>query len=423
MEEPLIQKLLSGQEFFTEQDAGAVEILRLRVLERVRRENPTALRNPRAHEGYLRTVAHLEAETRVDLIESVVQDILGYGPLQRYIFPERDEDKDVTEIMVTEYNQVYVERRGVLEEAPVRFRNEEHLRTIAQKIVMTCGRRIDESCPEQDAHLPDGSRVHVVIPPLSPLGTTMTIRRFPEPLTMKDLLDGGTLTEEVASFLREAIGRKLNVVITGGMGSGKTTLLNALTSFISEAYGPTASLVCFEDALELQPQHRNVRRFLSRPPGLDGRGGIELADMVKKMLLRLRPDFIILGESRGREAYYVASAMFVGHPAMTTFHADSAVEAALYRFPTMLMMSDEGKSEGRAACLEKTAMALDVVVHCAKVREGSRFERRVVQVAEVLHQETPDGLKPAPKVVFVYRSGRIEQVAEPKVFSKKRREW
>lgn len=422
-EEALIQKLLSGQGIFSEQDVGAAEALRVRVLDRVRRENPLALKDPRRHEGYLRTVAHLESDARPELIESVVQDILGYGPLQRYICPNREEDRGVTEVMVTRHDLVYVERRGVLEESPVRFRDEDHLRSVIQKIVMSCGRRIDESCPEQDAQLPDGSRVNAVIPPLSPFGATMTIRRFPEPLTMRDLIDGGALTEEAAAFLREAVAREFNVVVTGGMGSGKTTVLNALTDFISEARGPAASLVVFEDALELQPRHRNTRRFLSRPPGLDGTGEISLSSMARKMLMRLRPDFIVLGECRGREAYDVVTAMCMGHPAMTTFHAIDAADAVLRRFPGMIMMSDEGKVEGRSAALERVAVAVDVVVHCAKVKFGEKSGRRVVQVAEVLFRETPDGLVPDPRTLFAFKDEKLEQVSDPRVFSKKKRWW
>jgi len=419
-EEALIQKLLSGREPFSDQDAGAAEALRVRVLDRARKENPLALKDPVRHEGYLRTVAHLESDAHPDLIESVVNDILGYGPLQEYIYPEREEGRGVTEVMVSRYDQVYVERHGRLEKTPARFRDEEHLRVTAQKIVMSCGRRIDESCPEQDAQLPDGSRVNVVIPPVSPLGTTLTVRRFPEPLTLRDLTDGGSLTGELCSFLRTAVREGLNVVVTGGMGSGKTTVLNALTSLVSEARGPTASLVVFEDVLELQPQHENVRRFLSRPPGLDGTGEISLASLVQKMLLRLRPDWIVLGECRGREAYYVVQAMCLGHPAMTTFHAVDAQDAVLRRFPGMIVMADEGKAEGRAAALERTAFAVDVVVHCAKVREGDRFSRRVVQVAEVLSRETPDGPGPYPRTVFAFRGGKLGQVAEPEVFAKKK---
>jgi pilus assembly protein CpaF len=181
--------------------------------------------------------------------------------------------------------------------------------------------------------------------------------------------------------------------------------------------------VVFEDVLELQPQHRNVRRFLSRPPGLDGTGAISLSDMVRKMLLRLRPDWIVLGECRGDEAYYVARAMCIGHPAMTTFHADGARDAALFQFPMMLLMSREGQAEGRPSALERAAKALDVVVHCAKVREGDRFFRRVVQVAEVLREETPDGFRPAPRLIFAYKDGKLMQVADPKVFSKKGWWW
>ncbi|RJX20378.1 MAG: CpaF family protein [Ammonifex sp.] len=418
-EEALIQTLLSGHAF-VEHDAGAAEALRVRVLDRVRRESPLALKDPRRHEGYLRTVAHLESDARPDLIESVVQDILGYGPLQRFIYPDREEDRGITEVMVTGYNLVYVERHGVMEESTVRFRDEDHLCSVIQKIIMSCGRRIDESCPEQDAQLPDGSRVNAAIPPIAAKGATMTVRRFPDPLAVADLVACGALTPEAAAFLRRTVAEGLNVVVTGGMGSGKTTVLNALTDFITEAHGPAASLVVFEDVLELQPRHKNTRHFLSRPPGLDGTGGISLSDLSRKMLMRLRPNFIVLGECRGREAYDVVTAMCMGHPAMTTFHAIDAADAVLRRFPGMIVMSDEGKAEGRLAALERVATAVDVVVHCAKVTAGGKSERRVVQVAEVLSKETSDGQVPDPRTLFQFRDGRLEQVASPKVFAKKK---
>lgn len=418
-EEVLIQKLLSGRGVFAE-DTAAAEALRIRVLDRVRKENPLALKDPGQSEGYLRTVAMLESDARPELIESVVQDILGYGPLQRFIHPEREEDQGVTEVMVTRHDLVYIEKNGVMKESAVRFRDEEHLRSVIQKIVMSCGRRIDESCPEQDAQLPDGSRVNAVIPPLSPFGATMTVRRFPEPLAMQNLIDSGTLTEEAAAFLREAVAKEFNVVVTGGMGSGKTTVLNALTDFITEVHGPAASLVVFEDVLELQPRHKNTRHFLSRPPGLDGTGEISLSNMARKMLMRLRPNFIVLGECRGREAYDVVTAMCMGHPAMTTFHAIDAADAVLRRFPGMIVMSDEGKTEGRLAALERVAAAMDVVVHCTKMKAGDRSERRVVQVAEVLFKETPDGQAPDPRTIFRFQDGKLKQVAEPKVFDKKK---
>jgi pilus assembly protein CpaF len=145
--------------------------------------------------------------------------------------------------------------------------------------------------------------------------------------------------------------------------------------------------------------------------------------MVRKMLLRLRPDWIVLGECRGDEAYYVARAMCIGHPAMTTFHADDARDAALFQFPMMLLMSKEGQAEGRPSALERAAKALDVVVHCAKVREGDRFSRRIVQVAEVLRKETPDGFRPMPRLVFAYEGGRLARVSDPEVFSKKKGWW
>ncbi|MGB9661698.1 MAG: CpaF family protein [Moorellaceae bacterium] len=414
----LAAKLLYSEQTCLTNDE--VEELRARVLARARRENPKALKDPRNHEGYLRGIAMMERGATPALVDSVVSDMLGYGPLQRYIFPTEERYRNVTEVMVPVYDKVYVEINGSLQKTETRFRDEEHLRAVAEKIVMSCGRRVNESEPVVDAKLPDGSRVNVIIPPIARGGTTMVIRRFPRPIALEDLINNDAITEELVAYLREVIARGLNVVVTGPMGSGKTTILNALLSLVTETWGTDASVIIFEDIAELQPQHENVRCFESRPPGLDGQGEVSIVSLAQTAMLRLRPDWIILGECRGAEAYYVLQAMCVGHPAMTTFHAIDAVDAVMGRLPAMVIMSREGQVEGRAAALDRIAGAVDVVLHATKVIKGNYRERRIVQVAEVMIRETPAGRVPDPRTIFRFDGKKLSQVADPRIFNKKK---
>lgn len=399
-----------------------VEELRARVLARVRRDNPEALKNPRLHEGYLRSVATLESGVALDVVDGIVQDILGYGPLQRYIYPESRELADVTEVMVTRYDRVYIEKDGRLVLTETRFRDEQHLLTTLRKIVMSSGRRLSETEAYVDAHLPDGSRVTAVIPPATRPGhTTMTLRRFPRFFSLTELVERETLTPELLDLLREAVKGGYSIVFSGPMGSGKTTLMNAAVSLIKEFWGRESSLVIFEDVPELQPDHENVRYLTGQPPGPDGRGGVSLADLARSVLVRLRPEWLILSECRGPETYYVVQGMCLGHPAMTSLHAESAVDAVCSRLPALLMTSPEGKAEGYRQALARVAVAVDLAVHMAKVRFGDRYERRVVQVAEVLRKGTPDGEIPEVRVLFKWdgQRKRLVQVAEPELFKKR----
>jgi pilus assembly protein CpaF len=417
LEKSLVAKLLGTGEASPSDEA---ETLRARILARVRRENPPALRDPLRYESYLHGVAVLEAGAAQLLVEDIVNDILGYGPIQPYIYPVGDRYRDVTEVMISRYDRVYVEMDGRLVRTGTVFRSEEHLHTVARKIVMSAGKRIDESEPIVDARLPDGSRVNVMIPPVSVDGATVVVRRFPRMMSLEELVERGALTEEAVSFLREAVAAGLNLVVTGPMGSGKTTVLNALVSIFSDEWGPEASLVIFEDVAELQPRHENVRRLESRPPNMEGKGEITIAYLVQTAMLRLRPDLIVLGECRGREAYYVTAAMCIGHPVMTTFHAVDAVDAVRNRLPGMIMMSAEGKAEGTERVLDRVAGAVDVVVHMSKVKEGDRRMRRVVQIAEVLTKEAPSGRAPDPRLVFRYRDGKLVRCLKPEIFEKKK---
>jgi pilus assembly protein CpaF len=396
-----------------------VEDFRARVLTRVRRDNPDALRNPRSHEGYLRSVAALEPDAVPKVVDRVVKDMLGYGPLQDYIFPASEEYEGINEVMCTTYNLVYVEKNGKLIKTGTRFDNEQHLLTTMRKIVASCGRRLSFTEPSVDAYLPDGSRVNAKIyPSTRPGHSTMTIRRFPRFFTLQELEDSGTITGEFLALLREAVKAGWSCVFSGAMGAGKTTLLNATTSLLKEYWGPAASLVIFEDVPELQPDHENTRYSTGQPPMPDGTGEIKLADLARNELLRLRPDWLVLSECRGAETYYVVQSMMLGTTAFTTVHSTSAIDAALYRLPSLLMMSEEGRAEGYDQAMFRVTVAVDLVIHMAKVRFGDRYLRRVIQVAEVLRSAI--GREPDVKVLFQWDTQKKElvQVADTTLYAK-----
>ncbi|MGD9798354.1 MAG: CpaF family protein [Acidimicrobiia bacterium] len=303
----------------------------------------------------------------------VVDDVLGFGPLEPFL-----DDDDVTEVMVNGTRPVYVERKGKLHETDVRFTEEAHLRRVIDRIVGAIGRRVDESSPMVDARLPDGSRVNAVIPPLSVDGPTLTIRKFSkERWGSDDLVGFGTMTASVAEFLASCVAGRLNVLVSGGTGTGKTTLLNVLSSFIPE----DERIVTIEDAVELRLQQDHVVRLESRPANLEGRGKVEIRDLVRNAL-RMRPDRIIVGEVRGAEALDMLQAMNTGHDgSLCTVHAN-APRDSLNRLETMVLMA--GFDLPSRAIREQIASALDVIVQIARLRDGSR---RVVKIAEVVGME------------------------------------
>ena len=258
----------------------------------------------------------LSAADKQRLIESIANDVLGYGPIDPLLH-----DESVTEIMVNGPEQVFVERGGKAGIAPVKFLDEDHLRRVIEKIVAQVGRRIDESSPLCDARLPDGSRVNAVIPPLAIGGPFLTIRKFSkDPLGIEDLIGFGTLTPASARFLQACIIGKLNVIISGGTGSGKTTTLNVMSSFIPEG----ERVITIEDAKELQLRQDHVLCMESRPPNVEGKGEVSIRELVKNSL-RMRPDRIVVGECRGGEALDMLQAMNTGHDgSLTTVHAKHA---------------------------------------------------------------------------------------------------
>ncbi|WP_067339861.1 CpaF family protein [Stappia indica] len=308
-----------------------------------------------------------------DLLEDICNDVLGYGPLEPLL--ARD---DIADIMVNGANTVYIETQGRMQQTGVRFRDNKQLMNICQRIVSQVGRRVDESSPICDARLADGSRVNVIAPPLAIDGPTLTIRKFKkDKLTLKQLVQYGSISPEGATVL-EIIGRsRCNVLISGGTGSGKTTLLNCLTAYIDS----TERIITCEDAAELQLQQPHVVRLETRPPNLEGEGEVTMRDLVKNCL-RMRPERIIVGEVRGPEAFDLLQAMNTGHDgSMGTLHANSPREA-LSRLESMITMG--GFSLPSKTLREMIVSSIDVIVQAQRLRDGSR---RITHVSEVMGME------------------------------------
>lgn len=396
-----------------------IEQLRLRVIDTIREKKREALHNPAAYRAYIESTAHISArelglDPSSDDIRIITEDLLGYGPITPLV-----SDTEITEIMITRYDKVYVEKNGLLIPTAVKFRSEEHLRTLVEKIAITTNRRLDESSPFVDTKLPDGTRVNITIPPIT-RNTTISLRRFPKPYTIEQLMEMETISQEGYEFIKEAIKSGLNFAISGSMSSGKTTLLNALIGVIGRIHGPQTSVVTYEDTLELKPDHENVRQFESKPPNIEGKGEVSLKHLAQTQMLRTRADWIVLGESRGAEVYYIVVMMCIGHSAMTTLHSFNARDTALYRLPSMIIMSEEGRAEGREGALSRTAAALDIIIHCAKIKQNDRAVRRVVQIAEVHRKQLPNGAEiPEVKEIFTYKNGKLVQINEPQIFGKR----
>jgi len=311
---------------------------------------------------------------RERLVAEIADDILGHGPLERLL-----EDESVTEIMVNGPFDIWVERKGRLQETTARFSDESHLRRIINKMVAQVGRRIDESSPMVDARLPDGSRVNAVIPPLSLTGPLVTIRKFSKRrLDPADLVRLGTLSNETVEFVQRCVLAELNILVAGGTGSGKTTLLNAL----STAIPADERIVTIEDAAELRLNQRHVLRLEARPKNIEGQGEIAIRELVRNSL-RMRPDRIIVGEVRGAETLDMLQAMNTGHDgSLSTIHANTPRDA-LSRVETMVLMA--GYDLPVKAIRQQVASALDLIIQLERLQDGSR---RVVSITEVGRMES-----------------------------------
>ena len=316
----------------------------------------------------------LTREERRELVRQLSDDILGFGPLERFLA-----DDTVTEVMVNGADQVFVERGGKIERTNARFVDDSHLMRIIEKIVSQVGRRVDEASPMVDARLADGSRVNAIIPPLALSGPTLTIRKFSrDPYTINDLISFGTFSPRAAQFLGACVKGKLNVLISGGTGTGKTTTLNAISAFIPG----DERIVTIEDAAELQLQQEHVITLEARPANIEGSGEVKIRELVRNAL-RMRPDRIIVGEVRGAETLDMLQAMNTGHEgSLTTIHANSPRDA-LSRLETLVLTS--GVELPHRAIRDQIASAFDVLVQIVRLVDGSR---RISHIVEVVGMES-----------------------------------
>jgi pilus assembly protein CpaF len=310
--------------------------------------------------------------TRVDrqrMLEQILDEILGFGPIEPLL-----KDDTVTEVMVNGPFRTYVERKGKLQLSDVTFTNDDHVMRVIERIIAPLGRRVDESKPYEDARLPDGSRVNIIIPPLALNGPVITIRKFPKyRITVEDYVKFGTATSEMMEFLRACVEARLNMFISGGTGSGKTTLLNIVSGFIPE----DERIVTIEDAAELRLVQDHVVRLESRAANIEGKGAVSIKDLVKNAL-RMRPERIVVGECRGGEALDMLQAMNTGHDgSLSTGHANSPRDM-ISRLETMCLMA--GIDLPARAIKEQIASALDVIIQISRLKDGSR---KITNITEV----------------------------------------
>jgi len=337
----------------------------------------------------------MRAEAFKTLIDELLDEVLGFGPLEPLLA-----DPSINDILVNTHQNVYVERHGVLERSKVRFRDERHLLRIIDKIVSRVGRRVDESSPWVDARLEDGSRVNAIIRPCAVDGPSLSIRKFSRnPLTLERMIEIGTLTDGAAAFLRALVASRLNVLISGGTGSGKTTMLNAMSSHI----GRRERIVTIEDAAELQLQQEHVVRLETRPVGPNGGGQVTQRDLVRNAL-RMRPDRIIVGEVRGAETFDMLQAMNTGHDgSMTTVHANTARDA-IGRVEQMVSMI--GLDLPVHVIRAQIASGLHVVLQLNRLSDGSR---RLMSISEITGME---GTTLTMQDIFVFRRTGVSEAGK-----------
>ena len=307
------------------------------------------------------------------MLKWVNADIIGYGPIEPLL-----EDPEITEIMVNGYDEIFIERFGLIEPTSVKFENNAHLMRVIDRIVAPIGRRVDEMSPMVDARLPNGFRINATIPPLSLDGPILTVRKFStRPYTVQDLIANTTMTIALANFLQSCVEARVNIVISGGTGTGKTTFLNVLSSFIPAQ----ERVITIEDTAELQLHQAHVIRLEKRPPNIEGKGEITIRQLVVNAL-RMRPDRIVMGECRSGEALDMLQAMNTGHDgSMTTVHSNSPRDT-LRRIETMVLMA--GMELPLKAIREQVASSIELIVHLERLKDGTR---KIVQVSEVQGME------------------------------------
>ncbi|RPF55850.1 pilus assembly protein CpaF [Aquisalibacillus elongatus] len=343
----------------------------------------------------------LTFESKKELIRSVTNDLVGLGPITPFI-----NNPDINEVMVNGPNQVYIEKNGKIFRTNAHFKDNQHIINVIERIVTPIGRRIDESNPMVDARLSDGSRVNAIIPPLALNGPTLTIRKFSkDPFKIEDLIQFGTLNEDMSEFIKACVRSYMNILVSGGTGSGKTTTLNVLSSFIQN----NDRIITIEDAAELKLHQDHIISLESRPPNVEGKGEIKIRDLVRNSL-RMRPDRLVIGEVRSAEALDMLQALNTGHDgSLTTIHANTPRDM-LSRLETMVLMA--GMDLPIKAVREQIAGALDLIIHQSRMKDGTR---RVTHITEVLGMEEGTIVL---QDIFVFKqtgvsqSGKIQGVFE-----------
>ncbi len=327
----------------------------------------------RLQEVYVQTRVSLPDDIRMQVFADILDELTGFGPIQPLL-----EDPDISEVMVNGPKKVFIEKNGKLTKSPITFDDDDHVLRIIDRIILPLGRRVDSDSPTVDARLPDGSRVNAVVRPVSIDGPSITIRKFKrDKLSIQQLIDYGSLTPNMAEFIRACVLAHLNIVISGGTGSGKTTLLNVLSGFIPEE----ERIVTIEDAAELQLQQDHVLRMETKVPNVDGKGAVSIRDLVRNSL-RMRPDRIIVGECRGGEALDMLQAMNTGHDgSLTTLHANTPRDA-LSRLETMVLMA--GMDLPLKVVRQQISSAVDLIIQQTRLKDGSR---KVTAITEVVGME------------------------------------
>jgi pilus assembly protein CpaF len=329
--------------------------------------------NTRLDEAYVQTKVNLPKDLRAQIFNEILDELNGFGPIQPLL-----EDTDISEVMVNGPKKVYVEKGGKLIKSPVTFDDDNHVLRIIDRIILPLGRRVDADTPTVDARLPDGSRVNAVIAPVAIDGPSITIRKFKkDKLSIQQLIEYGSLTPNMAEFIRACVIARLNIVISGGTGSGKTTLLNVLSSYIPEE----ERIITIEDAAELQLQQDHVMRMETKVANIDGRGAVTIRDLVRNSL-RMRPDRIVVGEVRGGEALDMLQAMNTGHDgSLTTVHANSPRDA-ISRLETLVLMA--GMDLPLKVVRQQISSAVDLIVQQTRLKDGTR---KVTAITEVVGME------------------------------------
>jgi pilus assembly protein CpaF len=349
------------------------QVGRLMEGEQLQLDNHGEMLKQRLNEAYAQTKVALPEDLRKQIFHDILDELTGFGPIQPLL-----EDEDISEVMVNGPRKVFIEKKGKLMKSPVTFDDDDHVLRVIDRIILPLGRRVDADTPTVDARLPDGSRVNAVIRPVSIDGPSITIRKFKkDKLSIQQLIDFGSLTSQMAEFIRACVLAHLNIVISGGTGSGKTTLLNVLSSFIPEE----ERIITIEDAAELQLQQDHVLRMETKVANTDGRGAVTIRDLVRNSL-RMRPDRIVVGECRGGEALDMLQAMNTGHDgSLTTLHANSPRDA-ISRMETMVLMA--GMDLPLKVVRQQISSAVDLIIQQTRLKDGSR---KVTAITEVVGME------------------------------------